>query len=175
MKQNRYYSLCIITTNMNVIFDIQNFQLEYLFFMDAKQNIIMDGVFSKIIYSNQHLTLNSIYLYLPIEIQSIDKIMNKNIIKFLPSSPNNTLFVQELSKLEYRMLEYYKQMNHVNKKISCLLTKQLYSGNLKLYRDYNDYKTNKNKKPHYIVKISGIWENSEELGITYKILESFSV
>jgi hypothetical protein len=160
---------------MNIIFQIQDFQLGYLYFLDTKQNIIIDGVFSKIIYSNQYLTLNSIFLYLPIEIQTIDKIMNKNVIKFYPSAPQNIQLVQELSKIEYKIIEYYKHVNHIQKKTVCLLTKQLYSGNLKLYRDYNSYKLNCDKKPQYIVKISGIWENEDEVGITYKIMEAFSL
>jgi len=160
---------------MNIVFDIINFQLSNIFFLDPKQNIIMDGTFTKIIYSNEFVTLNGIYFYLPIDIQTIERINNRNIIKFYPSSPVNNLFVQELSKIEYRIIEYYKQMNQITKKTSCLLTKQLYSGNLKIYKDYNDYGTKqfRDKTPQYIVKISGIWETNEEIGATYKIIECY--
>ena len=160
---------------MNIVFDITNFQLSNIFFLDAKQNIIMDGTFSKIIYSNHFITLNGIYFYLPIDIQSIERVNNRNIIKFHPSSSTNSLFVQDLSKIECRIIEYYKQMNQITKKTSCLLTKQLYSGNLKIYKDYNDYGTKsfRDKTPQYIVKISGIWETKEEIGATYKIIECY--
>jgi hypothetical protein len=133
----------------------------------------MDGTFTKIIYSNQSLSLNSIYFYLPIEIQSIDKIGNKYFLKFYPSSVINMPIVQELSKIEYKIIEYYKQINNIQKKTTCLLTKQLYGGNLKIYRDYNDYNSKLNKNIQYIIKISGIWETYNEIGITYKVFECY--
>lgn len=160
---------------MNIIFDTNKFTLGYTFFLEQKRNMIMDGIFSKIIYSNQTFTINGIYLYLPIDIQGIEKSLNKNIIKFYPSSPNNISLVQDLSKIEYRIIEYYKQLNNITKKTTCLLTKQLYSGSLKLYKEYNDYKLMNDNKPTYIVKISGIWENDDEVGINYKVIESFRV
>lgn len=158
---------------MNIVFDISTFQLINLIFLESKRNIIMDGTFTKIIYSNQSLSLNSIYFYLPIEIQSIDKIGNKYFLKFYPSSVINMPIVQELSKIEYKIIEYYKQINNIQKKTTCLLTKQLYGGNLKIYRDYNDYNSKLNKNIQYIIKISGIWETYNEIGITYKVFECY--
>jgi hypothetical protein len=160
---------------MNIICDTNKFTLGYTFFLEQKRNMIMDGIFSKIIYSNQSFTLNGIYLYLPIEIQSIEKSLNKNIIKFYPSSPINMNLVQDLSKIEYRIIEYYKQLNNISKKTTCLLTKQLYSGSLKLYKEYNEFKLINDNNPTYILKISGVWENDEEVGINYKVIESFYV
>jgi hypothetical protein len=43
---------------------------------------------------------------------------------------------------------------------------------LKVYKDYNENKLVSDKPQTYIVKISGIWENSEDVGITYKVFES---
>jgi hypothetical protein len=136
----------------------------------------MDGIFSKIIYSNEHMTLNGIFLHIPLDVSSVDKIMNKNIVRFSPSSQMNISLIQELSKIENRIIEYYKQIHQNNKyakKTSCVLSKQLYSGSLKLYRDYLDNRPAHGQVPYYVVKISGIWENAEEIGITYKILEAF--
>lgn len=158
---------------MNIIFDINKFTLGYTFFLEPKRNMIMDGIFSKIIYSNQYFTLNGIYLYFPIEIHSTEKAMNKNIIKFYPLSHINSQIIQELSKIEHRIIEYYKQLNNISKKPSNLLSKQLHSGGLKLYKEYNDYNHFYDSKPTYIVKISGIWENDDEVGINYKVVESF--
>lgn len=161
---------------MNIILDISNLQLGYIFFLHAKQNIIMDGIFSKIIYSNPNFTLNGIYFHFPLEIISVDKIMNKNIVKFNPMSVSNFALIQELSKIECRIIEYYKQIhqnNKFSKKTACLLTKQLNSGSLKLYRDYNDMTTTtvNTKPPYYVIKLSGLWENNDDVGITYKIIE----
>jgi hypothetical protein len=161
---------------MNIVLDIANFQLCNIIFLENKRNIIMDGTFSKIIYTNAFISLNSIYFYFPIEIQHIEKVLNKNIMKFYPSSVNNMPLVQELSKIEYRIIEYYKQINKIEKKTVCLLTKQLYSGNLKIYKDYSENsKKCSNNNIKYIIKLSGIWETYDEIGITYKIIESYPV
>lgn len=161
---------------MNIIFDITKFNLACIYFLESKRNIIMEGIFSKILYSNQYFTMNGIYLHLPLEIQYIEKSINKSMLKFYPSCSTNYQLVQDLSKIEYKLLEYYKQMNNiVDKKNNYILTKQLYSGNLKLYKDFNDMKNINDKNYSFIVKVSGIWETNEEIGITYKVMESFSI
>ena len=70
---------------MNVILDISNFQLNNIIFLENKRNMIMDGTFSKIIYSTQYFSLNSIYFDFPIELLSIEKQMNKYIMKYMAS------------------------------------------------------------------------------------------
>ena len=157
---------------MNVILDVYGFQLNNIIFLESKRNMIMDGTFAKIIYSNQYFSLNSIYFDFTIEILSIEKQMNKFIMKYNPNSYTNNTLIQELSKIEYRIIEYYKQINQINKRTNCILNKQLLTGNLKIYKDYNLSKINKNP-PQYIIKISGIWENNNEIGITYKIIEGY--
>ena len=52
---------------MNIVLDITNFHLSNIIFLENKRNIIMDGTFSKIIYTNANISLNSIYFYFPIE------------------------------------------------------------------------------------------------------------
>jgi hypothetical protein len=159
---------------MNVIVDITKFQLNNIIFLESKRNMIMDGTFAKIIYSNQYFSLNSIYFNLSIDIQSIEKQMNKCFMKYNPNSIINAQFIQELSKIENRIIEYYKQINQINKKTNCILNKQLLTGSIKLYKDYNLSKMNKNY-PQYIIKISGIWENNNDIGITYKIIECYDI
>jgi len=175
---------------MSIVLDIGNFQLGYLYFLHAKPNIMMNGTFSKILYSDEHLILNGIFLHLPLDITSIEKVANKSIIQFHPGSVTNTPLIRELSKIENRIIEYYKQLQQPTvepnenalskyrdkpvKKLTCLLSKQLASGKLKLYRDYSDKSCNIGKVPYYLIKISGIWENEIEIGITYKIIEAFT-
>jgi hypothetical protein len=49
------------------------------------------------------------------------------------------------------------------------LKEQILNGNIKLYKEYN----NKQEKSccKIIIKISGIWENEEQVGLTYKFME----
>ena len=158
---------------MNITLDISNFQLGYLYFLNPKQNIIMDGTFSKIIYSNEYLSLNSIYLHMPLEIQSIDRTMNKYVAKISNDSLKNTFLIQELIKIENRIIEYYKQThpNKNGKSPSTSLSKQLSFNAIRLYKDYPVNMQDKKKSLQFILKISGIWESQQEIGITYKIME----
>ena len=66
---------------MNIIIDISNYNLGYTYFLDAKRNMVVEGTFSKIIYSNQYFTLNGIYLHSPFEVDSIDRNLKKYILK----------------------------------------------------------------------------------------------
>lgn len=157
---------------MNIIIDISNYNLGYTYFLDAKRNMVVEGTFSKIIYSNQYFTLNGIYLHSPFEVDSIDRNLKKYILKFYPSSKINTPIVQELNRMEHKIIEYYKQLNNIaHKKSSYSLTKQLFSGSLKVYKDYTRPSISESNIT-YVVIISGIWETFEEIGITYKVVES---
>uniref|UniRef100_A0A6C0DS16 Uncharacterized protein n=1 Tax=viral metagenome TaxID=1070528 RepID=A0A6C0DS16_9ZZZZ len=158
---------------MNIVLDISNYSILNIYFLETKRNIIMDGTFTKFIYSNDNLILNSVYLYFPIEIQSIEKTMNKNAIRFYPSSENNMPLINELSKIEYRIIEYYKLLHKCKKRTVCLLTKQLFNGNLKVYRESNE-NSYKNRNIKYIIKLSGIWETYDDVGITYKLIECYT-
>jgi len=156
---------------MNIILDNTNFQLGYMYFLQPKQNIIMDGTFSKIIYSNEHFSLNSVYLSMPLEILCVERCGNKHSARLCIDSSNNSAFIQELSKIENRIIEYYKQ-THPNKggKNSVVsIYKQLMSGSIKLYSARKDCDTT---LPEFILKISGIWESQTDIGLTYKIIET---
>ena len=57
-----------------------------------------------------------------------------------------------------------------NKKPVFRLYEQLNSGNIKLFKD--NLKSHKiNSDNEFIIKISGIWENEYEYGITYKFVD----
>ena len=47
---------------MNVIFDINNYNVENVVFLETKKNMLMDGIFTKIIYSDENVSINGIYL-----------------------------------------------------------------------------------------------------------------
>ena len=66
---------------MNISIDLQKITLSNLFFLDKKSNIIMDGNFTKILYSNELFTMNGLYILFPIEVTTIERNANKNIIK----------------------------------------------------------------------------------------------
>ena len=161
---------------MNILLDFKHFSLYNIFNCDTKENIIMEGKFTKLLYSNELFTMNGIYFSFPIENITIEKVGNKNIIKFHSYSQVNLPIIQEFAKIECRILEHYKYMNKCVRKISNTLSKQLYSGSMKIYKDLHSIKNydNNNKNTDeipvdFFLKISGIWETENEIGLTYKL------
>lgn len=169
---------------MNVIaLDIADINLQNVFFHDPKKNIIMNGIFTKIMYTSQWFTMNGIYLYLPLEMDvvgeypyfhfSVNSIQNKNIL--------NALYLLEKNIIH----SYYKHNNYNSnnrataayggddkqeKIFNYGLNKWLQYGQIRIYHLKGDPTIQKKHK--FILKISGIWETSTEIGITYKLMES---
>jgi hypothetical protein len=157
---------------MNIVLDLSHFELESIFFLETKPNIIMEGTFTKIHFSNEFCTLNGLFFYLPIQYQSVECFGNKYVLRFYPSNSLNISIVQQLSKIEYSMIEYYKELTNCTKKTSCILTKQLYSGNLKIFKESSGKSRNSvGTGGKYIIKVAGIWETHDSVGITYKVME----
>ena len=163
---------------MNILLDNKDFSLCNIFNCDTKENIIMDGKFTKLLYSNELFTMNGLYFSFPIENITIEKLGNKNIVKFHPYSQVNLPVVQDFAKIEYRILEHYKYMNKCVRKISNTLSKQMYSGSMKIYKElhlFNNNSSNSNNKIvddnslDFFLKISGVWETDSEIGLTYKL------
>jgi|TARA_Y100000389_G_C17467410_1_gene526913 hypothetical protein len=146
---------------MNVALKLNNINSYNICFLEPKKNIIMDGSFTKINFLNEYFTMNGIYIIFLVNNYSFSNNENKNYLKF--NYTQNKIFI-EYSQLENNLLDYYKNVKNVNKKKSCLLTKQLNNGSIKLYKEntkFNDI--------HFILKISGVWENTNEIGLTYKL------
>ena len=163
-------------SKMIVTLDLSQFIFGNFFMLDTKRNIIMDGSFTKVIYSNHLFYMNGLYILLPIDIMSIETNANKRQIKFNPYTPSNLNIIQQFAKMEYKLLEYYKKTKHNSCKFSNLLSKQLYSGFMKIYKEFNKIPAvtnNDNSTPtQYVLKISGIWESQEDIGLTYKLFEA---
>jgi hypothetical protein len=158
---------------MIVTLDLSKFTLSNMYFLDTKKNIIMDGNFTKLIFSNEFFVMNGIYILFPIDHNGSEKIMNKTQIRFNPFQQYNQILINEFSKLEKSILEYYRQSRMCNCKIVPLLQKQMLIGFMKTNKEYkNQFLINENNKnTQYVLKISGIWETQDEIGLTYKLFE----
>jgi len=157
---------------MNVAISAPNFNIVNSTLLDSKKNIITtDGIFTKIIYSTRLFIMNGIFFYFPI---TVDNIINSNgrfFINFNPNSKNNNHIIRDIANIEENIIDFYKKTNIVDKNKTLLLKNQLNTGNIKVYKDTNDNLTNTNfTNKQFILKISGIWENRFDFGITYKII-----
>jgi hypothetical protein len=211
------------------------FNINNVYFLDTKKNIIMDGNFTKIIYSVQTATLNSVYIEFPIQ-KTVHKPQNKNMIYFSLLNQVNINIIKNLNRIEHDIIEHFKTFYNITKINVYSLKDQLKCGCVKIYyentssyfsesdsrkngffgmkRDFyslsssglcdelkifadqeapvvnpvksvsvdsfvdaaapfpaQSTRTQNQENARYVIKISGIWENINSIGITYKVME----
>jgi hypothetical protein len=161
---------------MNLLLDINKVSIKNFYYLDTKKNVIIDGNFTKMIYSNEYFSMNGSYFDFPIEINRLEKYGNKTTIQFHPHSKTNSPIILSFSKLEAAIIDYYRQNYQSNSRVVHTLSKQLNSGSVKIYKEYNYSNTDSNEPEvidvsniKCILKISGVWETVNEIGITFKL------
>jgi hypothetical protein len=148
---------------MNLVLDLANVDIINVSFLEKKDNTIVEGIFSKIIYTDEFITLNGIFIDFPLEIIPTDKIINKNYLFFTLQSNYN--IISKIQELETKLIDCYNIEKNICKKNVFNLYNQLISGKIKIYN--NSYNSKHN---HIVLKISGLWETTNEIGITYKFI-----
>ena len=158
---------------MIVVIKPEELKLDYVNFLETRQNIIMEGTFTKIIYSTDNIVMNGIYLLIPFNEYIYDKSYSRIALK---NNKNNKECIDFITDYEHYILSYFKHINNCKKTQQCLLKEQLNSFSFKIYKENNTDNTDNNYiKGDIVLKISGIWENKTDFGLTYKILETFHV
>ena len=161
---------------MNLAIPTDQFNINNVFFQEAIKNTIMtDSNFIRIVYSDALMMLNGICLEFTLPIIYIDKSFNKFKCNF--DKQLNHAIIQAICKAEYDILAKCSEKN--TQKIPIYrISDQLRNGIIKVINlstttstTTNSTTTNSttnsiNKK--FIVKISGIWSNDLEYGLTYK-------
>lgn len=133
---------------MNIALSVKDITIDDIFFLDPIKNIIINNSkFIRIIYSNNLLTLNGIYLICNID--NKDKNNNHGLSLYIQSLEDNILnkFSKEKNK-NYKIREYFNN-NFIN----------------------IDYTKSEEKYSKYILKISGIWDATNNIGLTFKFLK----
>lgn len=156
---------------MTLVLNNGNINIENIHFLDSKKNIIIDGNFTKILYSDDDVSINGIYMVCPIIFNKEDKSI-KSTLSFHIHNPSNIDFIKKMAHLENQILQYYNTTSITSKKINASLYAQLMSGKIKIYSNYIDIDS---LQSVIILKISGVWETNYEIGITYKFLHSNNV
>lgn len=131
--------------------DLNNYSNSNIFIMNPiKNTLINQGLFYKIVYSNSLFTSNGLYIKIPL---TNTKYLNGRLIYNIE---DNTNVLNQIVNIENFILD--KIIN--KKKIHHKIYDQIKNGNIK---------TN-NSNSEVILKISGIWENDNSVGISYKII-----
>jgi hypothetical protein len=136
---------------MNIIYHLNDYKKDNIFLLDTKKNMLMEGKFTKVLYSN---ILSTIGIYFSINVSGY--YINNSLFKIDKINDLDILY-----KIEQDMLEFYKARFNVSKSFNYTLRDTLKSNMMKLYKtsEYGD---------NIILKISGIWENETHVGITFK-------
>lgn len=150
------------------------FAIENLFFMERVKNVIMkNGDFIKFIYSDQDCVINNIYFHVPLIITGQEHSFHKTRLIYDPLNNLNISYIRQIYVIEKSILDYFSSNG---KKPVYKISENMYHGNIQ-FADTDiscggaggavshDIVNNK-----FIIKFSGIWENSTEYGITYKFI-----
>ena len=142
---------------MNILLNINDIYIENIFLMDKVRNTVLENSdFTKIIYSNEFIGLNGIYLKIIFINFKIENFNNKT--KYNLNNESNNIIIEKLCNIEKKILQYYnKNINHQYN-----LQKQLYNGIYKCVINDN--------KLFVTLKISGIWQNQNCCGLTFKFI-----
>lgn len=146
---------------MNVIIEKDKFNTNKILFLDPVKNTIMNnGVFYRILYSEEFFSLNSLYFILDLKIKNVDKYFNK--FKYYFNYEQNKSEIIIFENIEQQLLESIKSKKRKVFKIKELLQNTF----IKIYNNSNEI----NYKNILLLKISGVWETNDEVGITLKVI-----
>lgn len=138
---------------MNIIENMDKYDASHLYFCESiKNNVMNEGKFIRILYSNELFTMNGISILLN-NIQNADSYKNK--YNFNIELINNIKFIEE---------NILHTINIKNKTPQYKIYQQIKNGNIKVFEN-NEICNN------LVLKISGIWETDLFYGITYKFLK----
>lgn len=158
---------------MNILLDINEFNLDNIFLMESKENTIIKGKFIKILYSTENFTMNGIYLDFPLFDYETKNFNGKNILYF--DIGQNFDLISQFSKMENDIIHFFMKYYNLKKKMINTIERQLKNGMIKYYNYTTSNKrcysleTSKCLNRIYL-KISGIWETDTDFGITYKFI-----
>tara|TARA_Y100000389_G_C17364726_1_gene465650 strand:- start:5 stop:466 length:462 start_codon:yes stop_codon:yes gene_type:complete len=151
---------------MNLDINKNVFEKNNIIINDKTKNNVMpdpNSYFSRILYSNEHITLNGLYLMFDfVNIKVVNSYSKK--IFYVEKNPYNKGIIEKILSIEKMIINKYFSYN--NKKYN--IHNQLLQYSFKIFDE--SVKDGKYSKYKFILKIAGIWENKNEYGLTYKFL-----
>ena len=167
---------------MNVVISLRDFNTQLVYFTDKKANThIPNSTFNRITYSTSDFIMNGIYIQFELNVRSTEKNFNNNIYNchFDAAHPHNKMVIDIFDKIEADILEKWNKtrahagMSVVTAPAKCRydIIQQLRDGVISVWKQ-DLYISDKPQFYHFIIKISGVWENEteNEYGLTYKCI-----
>ena len=146
---------------MILVTSFKQFNDFYIYFCDSIKNTVMvDGIYTRILYSSPSVVLNGIYISFTFKDVECEKYYNKFKLNFDISK--NETSINAIKNIEELILKKYNSTKTPQFKLG----EQLNCGNIKLFNSFNT------KQLTMLLKISGIWENANNYGLTFKFYPS---
>jgi hypothetical protein len=143
---------------------IEQYDDKYInFCQPIKNNVINDGSFIRIFYSNEIVSFNGIYLLITLNNIICDKYYNKYKYFFNAHFTFHKEIIDKIKTIEENIL---KKIEIKNKVVQYKIFEQFENGNIRLFNEIEN-----NSSCSFILKISGIWENPVYYGLTYKFIK----
>ena len=149
---------------MNIIKSIDQYNTNNVYFCEPiKNNVIVDGSFTRILYSSDIFTMNGIYLLVPLVNLTFEKYYQK--YKCVFDNHQNINTTNKICDIEYQLLEKVSNIMK-NKKPQYKIQEQLKNSHIKIITE--TMPTTSSNMVLFLLKISGIWETELNYGVTYK-------
>ena len=128
----------------------------------TKNNVMEGGDFFRLYYSDTICNSNGLFIYFSFKNVIIDKYFNK--IKCIFEENINKDVIQQLKQTEKQIINYsqIKRRDPVFR-----IEEQLNNNFIKIFTD-NNIEYGKNKNINIVLKISGIWNNYNSCGLTFR-------
>lgn len=158
---------------MNLIISIDDFHNHNFFFLKPVKNQVFSVCeYSHLIYSDDHVTLNGVFLHLPFNTQRMEPYFNK--LKCSLCLVSNVSLFNKVKEFEEKLLS---ALDIRGKGKEYTLYDSLMTGFIKVTSTSSS--SEKKASPqhssssyviNYTLKIYGIWENEKKYGLTFKFL-----
>ena len=150
--------------------NIEDLNYEYIIINEPiKNSAVQYNYFYKLLYSTPIVSLTSIFVIFELN----NLYFENDKIKFDKTALNNSVF-NKLIELEEHVLNLVRDAKNKLFKLRELYENQYFkyalsddNENLNNYNHVNEINNNKT----FIIKISGIWESKESIGLTFKFIK----
>lgn len=150
---------------MNIVCTPNEFDLSAITILKRIPNTVIDhSFFRRIVYSNADLSLNGIYILMPLKITASEHYYNK--AKLVYGVTENVEIIKQICAIESTLLAAIQPSSGAVPIPK--LREQLLSGSIRIFATGAQPQTN----GHIVLKISGIWETDAHYGVTFKFLEA---
>lgn len=149
---------------------INNLNKENIFLNEKQENNILQGSdFYRIQYSDENITLNSIYLKFKFYNIKINKYFNK--LKCVFPRQKNEECIKKINNIEKIIMDKYKPFL-INREPNFIINEQIIQNYIKIVINNKNIDYENMRDLDVILKISGIWVDKKKYGLTFRFLIS---